>query len=115
MLRALILLLLVLVIAGTALFALQNQAPFTAHFLTMSWDGTPVWAPAAAAGLSVLVICVLYGLVSGVGWRIRHRRLSRDFDDHQAAAERLEQENLELREKVAGLRASGERTPAGEA
>jgi hypothetical protein len=114
MLRALALLLLVVVLVGMGLFALQNQGTFTSHLLTFSWQGTPVWAPGAAAGLAVLLVCTLYGLAAGAGWRIRHRRLSRDFDEHQAAADHLQRENLELRERVAGLRAGGDRGPAGE-
>lgn len=112
MLRGLVFLVLIGVLAATAVFALQNQEQTTSHFLTMSWEGTPVGLPVLASALAVLVTCLVYGFLSGVRWRIRHGRLSREFDDYLTATDRLEQENLELREKLARLRAGGDRMPA---
>jgi uncharacterized integral membrane protein len=102
MLRALVVLLVVLELAATAVYALQNQATTAVTFLNMRWTGVTTWWPAAAAILVMLATCILYGFVSGIGWRVRHHRLSRHVDEHQATAEQLQRENAALRERLSG-------------
>jgi hypothetical protein len=98
--RGLILVVLAAVLAGMLVFAIQNQEELTIYFTVLSWPSMPMWAPALTAGLGTMILCLLYGLISGAGWRIRHRQLSRHFEEHRDAVERLEKENLELRERV---------------
>jgi uncharacterized integral membrane protein len=108
MLRALVVLLLILELVATGLYALQNQALMTVNFLTWNWADTPTWAPTSAALLVMLVTCILYGMASGVRWRMRHRRMARDVDTHTATVEQLQRENAELHEELAGLRSRRE-------
>jgi uncharacterized integral membrane protein len=96
MLRALLAILVILELIAMGVYALQNQALETVRFLTMSWSGVPMWVVPAVAMAGMLVTCVLYGFFSGIGWRLRHHRLSRDVDEHHADVERLRRENAEL-------------------
>jgi uncharacterized integral membrane protein len=100
MLRIPILVVLALILAGLVLFGLQNQELVTVHFLTYAWPQMPLWAPAMVAGFGTAALCLLYGLAAGASWQLRYRRLSRYLQEHKETAERLERENLELREKV---------------
>lgn len=108
MLRALVVLLLILELVAMGMYALQNQELTTVRFLTMSWPRTSAWTPTAVAMLVMLVTCILYAFVSGIGWRVRHHRLSRHVDERQAALEQLQRENAELHERLAGRRALGD-------
>ena len=100
--RAIFLLLVLVVLAATGLFAYQNQVPVALHFGNWRWEHVQLWYPVAAAAAAVLVACILYGLASGAAWRIRHMRLNRTTRDSSAQVRQLEQENLELRRQLHG-------------
>lgn len=100
--RAILLLLVLVVLAATGLFAYQNQDLVTLHLANWRWEHVPMGYPAAAAALATVVACILYGLVSGARWRIRHMRLNRTSKDSTAQVRQLEQENMELRRQLHG-------------
>jgi uncharacterized integral membrane protein len=100
--RAILLLLVLVVLAATGLFAYQNQVPMTLHFVNWRWEHVQVWYPVVAAAAAVLVACILYGLASGARWRIRHMRLNRSTRDSYAQVRDLEKENLKLRRQLYG-------------
>jgi uncharacterized integral membrane protein len=100
--RAVFLLLVLVVLAATGMFAYQNQIPMSLHFVNWRWEHVQMWYPVVAAAGGVLIACILYGLASGTGWRIRHMRLNRTSRDSQAQVRALEQENLELRRQLNG-------------
>lgn len=79
--RLLSVFLLVLVFAGMGLFAQHNGQTTDVSFLYWNWTGVPIWMPAAASSVIVLLIGCLYVAAGGITWRRRHRRLKRQVGD----------------------------------
>jgi hypothetical protein len=100
MLRIPIVIVLLAMLGGLVEFGLQNQESSIVHFATLAWSGIPQWAPVAIAGFGILLPCLLYVLIAGAHWQLRHRRLAQLLAEKRDEAERLEKENLELRERV---------------
>lgn len=95
-------------VAGLVIYAIQNSGPISVTFVSLHWTGVTAWFPVVAAAAAILVALGIYVLVAGAGWRLRHGHLRRVAAEHDARAERLDQENLTMREELAGRRARGE-------
>ena len=99
---SLLVLLLALVAVGLGFFTVQNTATATIHFWSWTWH-VPVWYIPVAAAVSVFAAFVIYSMLVGTKWRVRHLLLYRSRAERQMTVEELRSENAELREEVARL------------
>lgn len=112
--RYLLVLVLAGVVAGLGLYAFQNTATSEVHFGWWTWSGVPNWYPVVGVGAAVLSVSVLYLILAGTGWRVRHLLLYRSKVQRDATLEDLHKTNQELREQVAALRAQVPHTSGGD-
>jgi uncharacterized integral membrane protein len=111
---ALLVLLLALVAVGLGFFTVQNAAVDTVHFWSWTWS-VPAWYIPVAAAIGVFVAFLIYSLLVGTRWRVRHLILHRSRAERQMTIEELRHENARLKGEVARLQARGDRdlAPAG--
>lgn len=110
----LLVLLLALVAVGLGFFTFQNAAVDTVHFWSWTWS-VPAWYIPVAAAAGVFVAFLIYSLLVGAKWRVRHLMLHRSRVERQMTIDELSNENAQLREQVARLKAGADRdrAPAG--